>query len=170
MSRMANQNDKAQVSLPSDSTVRVSRAFRAPCALVYRAFTEPALMQRWLLGPPGWTMPVCEMDLRVGGEYRWRWRGIADGKEFGFHGEFREVSPPSKLVHTQFYDPGDVGGDMGDGALITLELTQAGAITTAVETMDFYTKQARDAATTTGMTDGMEHGYARLDAILVELT
>jgi uncharacterized protein YndB with AHSA1/START domain len=80
------------------------------------------------------------------------------------------VSPPSKIVHTQFYDPGDVGGDMGDGLLITLELTQAGAITTAVSTLDFHTKHVRDAQLATGMTDGMEHGYARLDAMLVELT
>ena len=167
---MASKMEKAQVSLPSDSTVRVTRSFRGPRELVYRAFTEPALLQRWQLGPPGWTMPVCEMDVRVGGKFLWRWRSIENGKQFGFHGEFREVSPPSKLVHTEFYDPGDVGGDMGDGSLITLELTQAGAITTAVVDMDFHTKQARDAAVATGMTDGMEQSYAGLDAMLVELT
>ena len=64
--------NEAQVSTPSDREVQVTRAFRAPRALVYRSYTEPALLQRWLLGPPGWTMPVCEMDVRVGGKYRWR--------------------------------------------------------------------------------------------------
>jgi uncharacterized protein YndB with AHSA1/START domain len=73
-----------------------------------------------MLGPPGWEMPVCEMDVRVGGKYRWRWRSQADGKEFGFHGEFKELGAPSKLVNSQYFDPGDVGGDMGEGSLITV--------------------------------------------------
>jgi uncharacterized protein YndB with AHSA1/START domain len=161
--------ETAQVTLPTDSTVRVARDFRASRELVYRAYTEPALVQRWLLGPPGWTMPLCEMDVRVGGGYRWQWRNIANGKQFGFHGEFREVVPRSKLVHTELFDPGDVGGNMGDGALVTLELTQSGAITTVVTTIDYYTKHSRDAAVATGMTDGMEAGYARLDGLLPEL-
>jgi uncharacterized protein YndB with AHSA1/START domain len=166
---MKTKMDKAQVSMPSDSTVRVVRSFAAPRTLVYRAHTEPSLMQRWMLGPPGWTMPVCEMDVRTGGKYRWRWRSLEDGKEFGFHGEFMEVTAPSKLVTTELYDPGDVGGDMGEGALITLELTQHGAITTYVSVMDFHTKQARDAAVATGMTDGMEMSFAALDAMLPQL-
>lgn len=161
--------ERAQVTLPTDSTVRVAREFRAPRDLVWRAYTEPALIQRWLLGPPGWTMPLCEMDVRVGGTYRWRWRSVDSGKQFGFHGQFREVVPGSKLVHTELFDPGDVGGNMGDGALITLELTQSGPITTVVTTMDYYTKQSRDAAVSTGMTDGMEASYAGLDALLPEL-
>ena len=98
---------------------RWRRDFIARRELVYEAYTNPKLVQRWLLGPPGWTMPVCEMDVRVGGKYRWRWRSDEDGKEFGFHGEPEKSAPLSRLVHTEFYDPGDVGGDMGDGALIT---------------------------------------------------
>ena len=159
---------KAEVSLPSDREVRVTRQFKAPRALVYEAYTKPALVRRWLLGPPGWSMPVCEMDLRVGGKYRWRWRNDEDGKEFGFHGEFREVSPPRKIVHTQYYDPGDVGGEMGDGAIITLELTEKDGTTTMVSLMDFGSKAARDAAVSTGMTDGMEASYRLLDALLSE--
>ena len=85
---MALTVDKAEVTLPGDSQVKVTRGFRAPRALVYRAFTEPKLLQQWMLGPPGWSMPVCEMDVRVGGRYRWRWRSDQDGSEFGFHGEF----------------------------------------------------------------------------------
>ena len=84
--------EKAQVTLPSDREVKVTRSFKAARPLVYRAYTEPALVQRWLLGPPGWSMPVCEMDVRVGGRYRWRWRSDKDASEFGFAGTFREVT------------------------------------------------------------------------------
>jgi uncharacterized protein YndB with AHSA1/START domain len=165
-----NTLTKAQVSLPSDREVRVTRQFKAPRKLVYEAFTSPALLQRWLLGPPGWSMPVCEMDVRVGGKYRWRWRSNEDGKEFGFHGEFREVAPPRKIVHTQYFDPGDVGGEMGDAALITLELTEKDGVTTMVSLMDFGSKAARDGAVSTGMIDGMEASYSLLDALLSEST
>jgi len=154
---------KAEVSLPSDSEVKVTRQFNAPRELVYKAYTTPSLMERWL-GSPGWTMS-CEMDVRVGGAFRWRWRCIEDGKEFGFHGEFREVSPPGKLVHTEYYDPGDIGGDMGEGALITVELTEKNGVTTVSTLMDFGTREARDAAMSTGMTDGMEVSYQRLDEL-----
>lgn len=163
---MATMFEKAQVDLPSDNEVKVTRSFKAPRELVYNAYTTPALVQRWLTGPPGWTMPVCEMDVRPDGEYRWRWRSEEDGKEFGFHGTFREVETPRRLVHTQYYDPGDVGGSMGDGTLITLELSETDGVTTMTTVMDFGTKEARDAAMSTGMTDGMEMGYQRLDALL----
>ncbi len=153
---------------PSDHEVRVVREFDAPRELVYEAYTTPALLQQWLLGPPGWTMPVCEMDLRVGGPYRWRWRNTEDGKEFGFHGEFRLVEPGSRLVYSEHYDPGDVGGDMGSGAVITIELHERNGVTTLSTSMDFHTKEARDAAMATGMTDGMEMTYERLDQLLAK--
>jgi uncharacterized protein YndB with AHSA1/START domain len=154
-----------EVTLPSDHEVRVVRTFNAPRALVWDAHTKPELVKKWMLGPPGWTMPVCEMDVRVGGKYRWRWRSEEDGKEFGFHGTFMEVKAPSKIVHDEYYDPGDVGGAMptNDPAHITLELSESGGVTTLVNTMRFASKEARDGAVSTGMTDGMEMGYARLD-------
>ncbi|MGH8223743.1 MAG: SRPBCC family protein [Woeseiaceae bacterium] len=160
---------QAEVTLPSDSEVKVTRQFNALRELVYEAYTTPALMQRWLLGPPGWSMPACEMDVRVGGTFRWRWRNNEDGKEFGFHGEFRVVSAPAKLVHTEYYDPGDVGGDMGEGSLITVELTEKNGVTTVSTLMDFGTRDARDAAMSTGMTDGMEISYQLLDKLLDEM-
>jgi uncharacterized protein YndB with AHSA1/START domain len=164
--------DKAQVSLPSDREVSVTRSLRAPRALVWKAFTTPDLMRRWLLGPPGWTMPVCEMDLRVGGRFRWRWRSEEDGKEFGFHGEFLEVDPPSTLRHTEVYDPGDVGGSMGEGnqALITVTFTETDGVTTVTTLMDFGSKEGRDAAFSTGMTEGMEMSYQMLETLLGEMT
>jgi uncharacterized protein YndB with AHSA1/START domain len=162
---MATFFENADVSLPGDTTVQVRRSFHAPRESVWRAHTEPKLVQRWMLGPPGWTMPVCEMDVRTGGKYLWRWRSEDEGKEFGFHGEYRDVDAPRNIVHTEFYDPGDVGGDMGEGALISMSLSDdGGGKTTLTVLMDFYTREARDAAVSTGMTDGMEMGYARLES------
>lgn len=160
--------EKALVSLPSEREVRVERRFNAPRELVYRAHTDPKLVQRWMLGPPGWSMPVCEMDLRVGGSYRWRWRSEEDGKEFGFHGVFRVVDAPARLVHEEHYDPGDVGGAMpAEGpAIITAEFTEHAGVTTLTTTMLFPSTQARDGAVSTGMTDGMEMSYQKLDEVL----
>ena len=160
--------DKAQVTMPSDREVQVVRSFRAPRALVYRAYTEPALLQRWLLGPPGWSMPICEMDVRVGGRYRWRWQNDTDNSAFGFAGTFREVEPQARLVHTESYDPGttDYGYPEGGEALITITFSEADGFTTVTSLMDFGSKEARDAAVATGMTDGMEQSYQLLDQLL----
>lgn len=154
-----------EVTQPSDREVRVVRTFKAPRQLVWDAHTKPELVQKWMLGPPGWSMPVCEMDVRAGGAYKWRWRSDEDGKQFGFHGTFTEVNAPTKLVHDEYYDAGDVGGDMpsNEPAVITLELSEADGVTTLVCTMMFASKEARDGAVSTGMTDGMEMGYVRLD-------
>lgn len=154
-----------EVTQPSDREVRVVRTFKAPRQLVWDAHTKPELVQKWMLGPPGWSMPVCEMDVRAGGDYKWRWRSDEDGKQFGFHGTFTEVNAPTKLVHDEYYDAGDVGGDMpsNEPAVITLELSEADGVTTLVCTMMFASKEARDGAVSTGMTDGMEMGYVRLD-------
>lgn len=164
---MPMTTDKAQVTLPSDREVKVTRSFRAPRAVVYRAYTEPELVRRWLLGPPGWTMPICEMDVRVGGQYRWRWRSEDEGNEFGFSGTFREVQPPSRIVHTEAYDPGTVGGPYpGQPALVTVTFTEDAGVTTMTSLIDFGSKEARDAAVATGMTDGMEQSYQLLDRLL----
>jgi uncharacterized protein YndB with AHSA1/START domain len=166
--------EKAQVALPSDREVKVTRSFRAPRALVYRAYSEPEIVKRWLLGPPGWSMPVCEMDVRVGGSYRWRWRSDADGSEFGFSGVFREIQPAVRTVHTEAYDPGTLGGGgqcgdyPGEPAIVTTTFTEDGGVTTVTTLIDFGSKQARDAAVSTGMTDGMEQSYQLLDRILAE--
>jgi uncharacterized protein YndB with AHSA1/START domain len=164
---MAMTMDKAQVTMPSDREVKVTRSFRAPRALVYRAYTEPQLVRQWLLGPPGWSMPVCEMDVRVGGNFRWRWRSDEGGNEFGFTGTFREVQPSSKLVHTEAYDPGTVGGGYpGNDAIVTVTFVEDGGITTVTTLIDFGSKEARDRAVATGMTDGMEQSYQLLDRLL----
>ena len=163
---MSTTTSKAEVTLPSDREVQVKRSFRAPRALVYRAYTEPELVRRWLLGPPGWSMPVCEMDLRVGGRYRWRWRNDEDGSEFGFTGTFREVQP-TRIVHTEAYDPGTLADDFPkNDALVTVTFSEEGGVTTITSLMDFGSKETRDAAMATGMTDGMEQSYQLMDRLL----
>jgi uncharacterized protein YndB with AHSA1/START domain len=161
------QQPKSVVTLPNDRDVVVVRTFNAPRTLVFDAWTRPELVRRWLLGPPGWTMPVCEMDVRVGGKYRWRWRSDESGKEFGFVGEFREVVRPSRIVHVERYEPGDVGGEMGE-ALVTSEMTEKNGVTTHKMTIRYESKEVRDAAVKTGMTDGMEQSYQNLDEVLAE--
>ena len=164
---MAMTMEKAQVTMPSDREVKVTRSFRAPRALVYRAYTEPQLVRQWLLGPPGWSMPVCEMDVRVGGNFRWRWRSEEGGNEFGFSGTFREVQPSSKLVHTEAYDAGTLGdGYPGNDAIVTVTFVEDGGFTRVTTLIDFGSKEARDAAVATGMTDGMEQSYQLLDRLL----
>ena len=155
----------AEVTLPSETEVRVSRTFNAPAHLVWRAYTEPELMQRWLLGPPGWTMPVCEMDVRPGGTFRRRWKSTEDGKEFGFFGEFREVDPPRKIVHTEHFEPGDLDSQMA-GCVVTVTFEEADRVTTMTTSITYNSKEDRDAALATGMTDGMEMSYAGLDTLL----
>lgn len=154
----------AQVTLPSDREVRVTRQFKAPRQLVYDAHTKSELLPKWL-GYPGWDMPVREMDVRVGGKYRWQWKNLEDGKQFGFFGTFTEVNGPSKLVHEEYYDPGDLDYAMptGDPCIVSLDLSEQDGVTTLVCNMTFASKEARDGAVSTGMTDGMEHSYTRLD-------
>lgn len=160
-----------EASRPSEREVRVVRSFAAPRQLVWDAHTKPELVKKWLLGPPGWTMPVCEMDVRRGGTYRWRWRSDAAGKEFGFFGTFTEVNEPGRIVHEEHYDPGDIGGPMpSDPAIITTLFDEAEGITTLTLTMLYASKEACDGAVASGMTGGMELSYERLDEVARQAT
>jgi uncharacterized protein YndB with AHSA1/START domain len=167
----------AEVSTPDNTSVVVKRSFEAPVRLVWRAYTEPELLRRWCSGLPGWSMPVCEMDWRVGGKYRWRWREDSTGNEFGFTGEVLEVSPHEKIVHTQIYDPGDPGDSLGhdpqwsdatgsEPSIITVTFQETNGITRVTTTIRFASREERDAALATGMTDGMEMSYQHLDNLL----
>ncbi len=166
---MVTLPETAQVALPGDTQVSVKRAFRAPRELVWEAYTTPELMRRWLTGYPGWTMTVCEMDVRAGGTFRWRWRDDADGKEFGFHGEYLEVDAPARLTNTEAFDPGDVGGSMGaEPALITVTFEEHDGATVMTTLIEYDSQASRDEAVATGMTDGMEWSYKNLDRTLAE--
>jgi uncharacterized protein YndB with AHSA1/START domain len=157
----------AEVSMPSDREVQVKRSFDAPAKLVWQAYSEPDLLRRWLSGMPGWSMPVCEMDVRVGGKYRWRWRSDEGGEEFGFSGKLLEVAPHSRIVHTQHYDADDLNASMGkEPYVVTVTFSEANGITSVTTTIRFASKEDRDAAFSTGMTDGMEMNYKLLDKVL----
>jgi uncharacterized protein YndB with AHSA1/START domain len=129
--------DSFKVSTPTDHEIQVTRDFHAPRQLVFDAFTKPDLVRRWLLGPPGWTMPVCEIDLKVGGTYRYVWRKTG-AKDMGMGGIFREI-----VDTTVFVEEGD--------------------ITKVTITMLYESKEARDTARRSGMEHGMAAGYNRLE-------
>lgn len=158
----AQAADTIMVTTPNDLEVVTVRAFAAPRTLVFEAHTKPELVKRWLLGPPGWTMPVCEIDLRVGGKLRYVWKTEGDGSSFGMTGVFKEIVVPERLVHTEFFSDNWTGGE----ALITTTFTEKGGKTTVTITMRFASKEARDGAVATGMTDGMESSYQMLEEVL----
>ena len=158
----ASAPDTIVVTTPSDREVVTMRAFAAPRALVFEAHTKPVLVKQWLLGPPGWSMPICEIDLKVGGKLRYVWKNDADGKSFGMTGEFKEIAPPERLVHTEYFSDNWTGGE----ALITTTFTEKAGKTIVTIMMLFSSKEARDGAVATGMTDGMESSYRMLEDVL----
>jgi uncharacterized protein YndB with AHSA1/START domain len=156
--------DSFNVSTPSDREIQVRRDFHAPRRLVFDAFTKPDLVRRWLLGPPGWTMPVCEIDLRVGGAYRYVWRKEGQ-KDMGIGGVFRDIVPLERLVATERFDDAWYPGD----ALDTTSFAEDGAITTITITVLYESREARDTARRSGMEHGMAAGYNRLEELLPSL-
>ena len=154
-----------QLTTPTDNEVVITRVFDAPRSLVFDAMTKPELLKRWLTGPPGWTFAVCEVDLRVGGAYRWVWRG-PDGVEMGMGGVHREIVPPEKIVCSQLFDQDWTGGE----AVGTIVLTEKNGRTFMTNTIRYSSKEARDGALKTPMEQGMAMGYDRLDAFLATMT
>ena len=150
-----------KLTTQGDREVVITRVFDAPRSLVWDAHTKPELLKRWLSGPPGWSMAVCEMDLRVGGAYRWVWRG-PDGTEMGMGGVHREIVPPERIVCTQLFDEDWTGGE----AVGTLVLTERDGKTTLTNTILYASREARDAVLRTPMEQGMAMGYDRLEELL----
>lgn len=145
------------VTTPSDRAIQVTRTFDAPAQLVFEFHTTPELVSRWLLGPPGWSMPVCDIDLTVDGRYRYVWRSEENGSEFGVGGRFQEISAPTRLVTVEQMD-----GAPGE-ALCTLTFAEKDGRTTLTTLMQFDSPALRDAALQSGMTDGMSMSYDRLE-------
>ena len=150
-------------TMPSERELVTTRAFDAPRDLVWEAWTSPEHLPNWLLGPEGWTMPVCESDLRVGGAWHFVWRSEADGSEMGMTGEYKEITPPERLVSTQSW-----GGEWPE-TLNTLVFTEEDGLTVMTQTILYPSQEARDAALATGMQQGMDSGFSRLDAYLQTL-
>lgn len=153
-----------KVSTPSDREIEITRDFNAPRKLVWDAFTKPELLKRWLFGPSGWSFTVCEVDLRVGGAYRYVWRR-QDGVEMGMGGIHKEIVVPERIVNTQKFDQDWTGGE----AIGTLVLTEKNGKTSSRNTILYVSKEARDMALQSGMDKGMAMGYDRLEEMLPSL-
>jgi uncharacterized protein YndB with AHSA1/START domain len=146
----------------AEREVVVTRVLDAPRRLVFDAFTRPEMIKRWMLGPDGWTMPVCEMDLRAGGAYRWVWQKGANGAQMSVTGVFQEVAAPERLVHTEKFDPPWYPGE----AVITTRFAQEGGKTALRLAIVYPSQETRDNVLKSDMKNGMEQSYARLERIL----
>jgi uncharacterized protein YndB with AHSA1/START domain len=155
------------VTTPTEREIVITRVFDAPRSVVFEAMSQPEFLKRWLLGPPGWSMTVCENDLQVGGKFRHVWSG-PEGAEMAMHGVYREVVKPEKVVRTETFEMG-CGGQAGE-QLGTLHLLEQGGKTKLTLTLLFPNQQARDATIASGMEQGITAGYNRLDEVLGELT
>ena len=151
-----------KLTTPSDREIAVTRVFDAPRQLVFDAHTKPDLVRQWLLGPPGWSMRVCEMDVRVGGTYRWVWRHDTNGTEMGMGGVYREIVAPERLITTERFDEAWYPGE----ALNTLVLIEKGGRTTLTQTMRYESRDARDAVIKSNMEKGVAASYDRLADLL----
>jgi uncharacterized protein YndB with AHSA1/START domain len=151
--------ERLQVTTPTEREIVMTRVFDAPRRLVFEAWTNPEHLPHWMLGPEGWTMPVCEIDLRPGGAWHFVWRR-ADGTEMAMSGVYKEVTPPERLVSTESW-----GGNWAE-TLNTLTLSEANGRTTITNTILYPSKEARDAALKTGMKEGASQGFNRLDEYL----
>ncbi|MGX1702208.1 SRPBCC family protein [Microbacterium sp. NPDC055357] len=148
-----------------DTHVRITRLIEGPRELVWRAHTEPDLIRQWMLGPDGWQMSVCDVDPAVGGRYRYEWEPLpgTEGERFGFDGETVLSEPPRRGVTTEHMTGTDYPSTLND--LQLEEEDGATLITTLIEYPDSAT---RDMVLATGMADGMESSYARLERVLAE--
>ena len=147
--------------LLDDTRVRISRVVRGTVEQVWRAHFEPALVQQWMLGPEGWTMPVCEISPQAGSTYRYEWAADDGSARFGFEGELLEVAAPHRAVQTE-----RMTGTDGPGTRNELTLTPAEGGTLLTYLITYPSKELRDEILATGMTDGMESSYVRLESLL----
>jgi uncharacterized protein YndB with AHSA1/START domain len=157
-------NDAAatlKVATPGDREIVLTRVFNAPRRLVFDAFTKPELVKRWLFGPPGWSLAVCEIDLTVGGKSRYVWRG-PDGADMGMTTVLLEIDPPERIVTREKFDQAWYPGE----AVGTIVLIEEDGKTTLTQTLLYPSREARDMALQSGMEQGMAMGYDRLDQLL----
>jgi uncharacterized protein YndB with AHSA1/START domain len=145
------------LELPTDREIKIARVFNAPRTLVWRAFTDATLLPHWM-GPGQYPMTKSQMDVRKGGTYRWEWEG--PWGTLVIRGEFLQVDPPNRLVTNEFMEPHPVPTHN------TLAFTEKDGRTTVSILIKAANKEARDAMLATGMKDGMDAGYVRLDELL----
>ena len=158
------QTGTLQLTTPSEREIAMSRVFDAPRSLVFDAWTKPELLERWLGVRGGWSMAVCEVDLRVGGAYRFVWRG-PDGTEMGMGGVYREILPPERLVATELFDDPWYPGE----ALGTTVMVEESGKTTATTTVLYESEEIRDAVLESGMGRGVAESYDMLAEYLASI-
>ena len=158
------QTGTLQLTTPSEREIAMSRLFDAPRSLVFDAWTKPELLERWLGVRGGWSMAVCEVYLRVGGAYRFVWRG-PDGAEMGMGGVYREILPPERLVATELFDDPWYPGE----ALGTTVLVEESGKTTATTTVLYESEEIRDAVLESGMGRGVAESYDMLAEYLASI-
>jgi uncharacterized protein YndB with AHSA1/START domain len=149
------KDSPTKFTTPSDRELVITRDVDAPRKRVFEAWTSPKHLPQWMLGPSGWTMPVCEIDLRAGGAWHFVWRR-SEGTQMEMRGVYREVKPPERLVSTESW-----GGDWPE-TLNTLVLSEEKGKTTIRLTILYPSKDARDRALGTGMKEGASQSYDRL--------
>lgn len=154
-----------QITTPTDREIAMTRVFNAPRRLVFDALTKPELIKRWLSGLDGWSMVVCEFDLKVGGAYRYVWRRDDDGTEMGMGGIIREIIVPERLVSTEKFDQAWYPGE----ALGTFVLVEQDGKTTLTQTMRYESPEARDEVLKSPMEEGVQASYDRFAELLATL-
>jgi uncharacterized protein YndB with AHSA1/START domain len=153
-----------QITLPSEREIAMTRVFNAPRGLVFDAWTRPDLLKRWLGVREGWSLALCEVDLKVGGRFRFVWRG-PDGVEMGMHGVYREIVRPERLVSTEVFDEPWYEGEAVD----TIVLVEKDGQTTATTTVRYASQAVRDAVLQSPMASGVAQSYDTLAALLPSL-
>jgi len=151
--------DRIELTTPTDREVRFTATFNAPRPIVFDALTKPEYIPRWL-GAPGRTMVICEVDLRVGGAYRFVWRGPGKS-DVGMNGIFREVMAPERYVRSERWEDWDAGE-----IVATVDLVAAGDATVVTTSVRFPSTEIRDQVLTAGMQHGVEDGFAKLDVLV----
>jgi uncharacterized protein YndB with AHSA1/START domain len=154
------------ITAHGDREIVVVRVFPAPRRLVFDAYTQPELVRKWLLGPNGWSMPVCEIDLRAGGKYRYVWRNDSNGREMGMGGVYREVVAAERIIATEVFDEAWYPGEAVD----TITLVELEGKTTLTQTILYNSRETRDAVLKSPMQDGMAMSYDRLEKFLPAVT
>jgi uncharacterized protein YndB with AHSA1/START domain len=159
-----NIAETLQITTPSEREIAMTRVFDAPRHLVFEAYTKPELVKRWLGVRNGWTLDVCEIDLRVGGRYRYVWRG-ANGQEMGMGGVFLEIEPPERIVSTEAFDnpwyPGEAVG--------TVLLVEQDGKTTLTLSVLYQSQEARDGILQTPMAEGVGESFDKLAEVLASM-
>ena len=159
-STVGNRHGSATVTTPSDTEILITRQFDAPAALIFRAWTEPDLVKQWWGFETGKWL-VCDVDLRVGGQ--WRWVVMEGDMEVGFHGEYREIDAPRRLVTTEIYE-----GAPDASALNTMILEEVDAVTRLTVLAQHATKEQRDSVLESGMEGGMQVSMDRMEDLVRE--